>query len=256
MKYYIENLLPRVKEFSQSLDKKEIFLDSPWVTIDENNNKQKYIFKRNGELIMSFNGEVNVGKWEYLSAAKSILIDRNKDKILLNQYFVHPSIMVLKLDGPENKNMILANEIVIPDYDVNGFLKKLYYEKNNITLIEIDNGLTLEFYNNTSGTIANNKITIDGEPIKDCILKDKNKERKFEIRNSRISRVLTPFEHETAKGIIVVEQELHFGITFGDYVYMNGQTAPDGRYNIGFFENIYVLNGRVALKKQYKQVYR
>ena len=88
MKNYLSNILPRIKQFSQDLDKKEGFVDVPWVIIDELQNQQKYIFKRNGELLMSLNGQVTVGKWEYLSAARSLLIDRNVDKILLNQNFI------------------------------------------------------------------------------------------------------------------------------------------------------------------------
>jgi hypothetical protein len=67
MKQYLNNLLPRIKQFSESLDKKESFIDTPWVIVDEDLNQQKYIFKRNGELIMSLNGQVSIGKWEYLS---------------------------------------------------------------------------------------------------------------------------------------------------------------------------------------------
>ena len=117
MKQYLNNLLPRIKQFSESLDKKESFIDTPWVIVDEDLNQQKYIFKRNGELIMSLNGQVSIGKWEYLSVAKSLLIDRNQDKILLNQFFVDPAVMVLSLDGRKEDYLILANEILVPDLE-------------------------------------------------------------------------------------------------------------------------------------------
>ena len=67
MNHYINNILPRLKEFSESLDRKEVFIDHPWVIVDDNLNQEKYIFKRNGDLIMSLNGQVTIGKWEYLS---------------------------------------------------------------------------------------------------------------------------------------------------------------------------------------------
>ena len=70
MQLYLSNLIKRLKEFSQTLDKKEIFIEAPWVIIDEKQNQQKYIFKRNGDLIISLNGEVTDGKWEYLPTAK------------------------------------------------------------------------------------------------------------------------------------------------------------------------------------------
>jgi hypothetical protein len=48
LKEYFLNILPRLKELSSSLDKKEIFIDQPWVLIDDNFKKHQYIFKRDG----------------------------------------------------------------------------------------------------------------------------------------------------------------------------------------------------------------
>ena len=89
MKEYISNIIPRLKDLSLTLDRKENFIEKPWVWLDEDNNQQKFIFKRNGELIMSLNGQAAIGKWEYISSAKSLLIDRIQDKILLNQDFIN-----------------------------------------------------------------------------------------------------------------------------------------------------------------------
>ena len=72
MKLYLNNLLSRLKQYSENLDRKEIFIEIPWVIVDDNQNQQKYIFKRNGDLI----------KWEYLSAARSLLIDQQFFKFL------------------------------------------------------------------------------------------------------------------------------------------------------------------------------
>ena len=126
MKLYLSNLLPRLQEYSLSLDKKEVFVEKPWVIVDENLNQQKYIFRRDGELIMSLNGTVKIGSWEYIAAAKSLLINRIQDKILLNQFFIDPAVMVLKKDGFKDENLIMANEILIPDLDVTTYLKKIY----------------------------------------------------------------------------------------------------------------------------------
>ena len=130
MKQYVLNLIPRLKEFSASLDKNELFVEMPWVLVDDELNQQKYIFKRDGELIMSLNGQVTIGKWEYLSAAKSLLIDRVQDKILLNQSYIDPGVMVLKKDGLTDGYIFLANELVISDLNVAHYLRNLYYAKN------------------------------------------------------------------------------------------------------------------------------
>jgi hypothetical protein len=171
---YINNIIPRLKQFSQDLDKMEVFTDVPWVMIDENLNQQKYIFKRNGDFIMSLNGQVTIGRWEYLSKAKSLLIDRIQDKILLNQNFIDPAVMVLKKDGTQNEHFVLANEMIIPNLDIKGYLKKIYYEKYNIKVKKIITGEFLEIYYNNSyalnhhdNKVLKNKVSIDGINVSD-----------------------------------------------------------------------------------------
>ena len=249
MKTYIDNLLPRIKSFSQDLDRKEIFIDIPWITIDSDLNKSKYIFKRNGELVMSLDGQVKIGKWEYLAPAKSLLIDRIEDKILLNQYFVDTAVMALKMDNTD-KSFILANEQIIPDYNVADYLKKLFYMKNNIGTIKLKNEINLEILNFNTG-IANNTVTINGEPVEDGILESTKSDRKYEIKSSRITRILTDGIYKSDKGDLLIEHELYFGYSYGDKVSLNGLVAPDGKYRLGFMKNIYIKNGRVIKKSSY-----
>lgn len=253
MKIYVENLLPRIKEFSQSLDKKEVFIDTPWILIDEDHNQQKYIFKRNGDLIMSFNGEVNIGKWEYLSEAKSILIDRVRDKILLNQYFIHSAVMILKLDGPKQTNFILANELIIPDYKVDDFIKNLYYTKKNVDLIKLKDGRVLEVIENIQSSAVTKDVTIEGENIKDGIFESGDENRKYEIKESRITRILVDIRYQTKFCDLIVEQQ-QYGIKYGDRVFIDNQQAQNGKYKIGFLEYLYVIDGKVCSKKLYKEV--
>jgi hypothetical protein len=56
--------------------------------IDDEFEMQKLIFKRDKELIMSKNGKVTIGKWDYFAEAKSLLIDRGFDKLLCNEAFI------------------------------------------------------------------------------------------------------------------------------------------------------------------------
>ena len=250
MNLYLENLLPRIKQYSKDLDHLEIFIDLPWITIDENQKKYKYIFKRNGELLMSSDGQVKIGYWEYLSAAKSLLINRIDDKILLNQYFVDGAVMVLKLDGP-NENFILANEQIIPDFNVSIYLKNLYYKKNNIGTITLNNKHLLEISNYSNG-FFNNSVLINGESVADGTLEQLNTGKKYEIIDSRINRVLIDKTYKSDKGDLVIEYESYMGrYVTGDLVKMNGNAAPDGKYELGFLRHIYVKNGKLVTKKLY-----
>lgn len=244
MKLYIAQLIPRLKSFSENLDRKEIFIEIPWVIIDENLNQQKYIFKRNGDLIMSLNGQVTIGKWEYFATAKSLLIDRIQDKILLNQNFIDPVVMILKKDGTKEENLILANENLLPDLDIASYLKKLYYKKNNITIKQLKSGEFLEL-NSFDGIFRNKAVTIDGNRVPDTILEIENSNSKYVIKDSRIIKILVMEEYTTDKGIIFIEQEEFFGYSKGNYVYQNSKLARDGRYRLGFLKHITISNGRI-----------
>lgn len=246
MKLYIENLIPRLKDFSASLDKKEIFIEKPWIFIDGESNLQKYIFRRNGELVMSLNGNVTSGKWEYISATKSLLIDRISDKILLNQNFIDPAVMILKMDGLNGGNFILANEELLTSVGVEDYLKKLYYQKNNISILKIKSGIELEVADFNGSTMNKNKVSIEGETIPDSVFEHAIHERKYIIRDSRIFRIIVNEDYKTKHGLITIEQEQYFSASKGDSVFFNGLSAPNGKYKLAFMYYIEVKNGLIS----------
>lgn len=88
MKLYLKSIVNQLRNYSSTLDKTSILVDKPWALIDEEFEMQKLIFKKNKELILSKNGQVQIGKWDYFPEAKSLLIDRNSDKILCNEAFI------------------------------------------------------------------------------------------------------------------------------------------------------------------------
>jgi hypothetical protein len=76
MKTYLKSFVKQLKNYSESLDKISILIEKPWAMIDEELEMQKLIFRKNKDLLMSKNGKVTLGKWDYLAEAKSLLIDR------------------------------------------------------------------------------------------------------------------------------------------------------------------------------------
>ena len=191
MKTYLLDIVSRLFQFSEKLDNTSLFIDKPWVLIDSESNYHKYIFKRDGQLIMSLNGQVQLGKWEYLEVAKSILIDRIKDKVLLNLSFFNGAVMVLKVDGNNNDLFILANEVMIPDLDVKKYLQLIYYRKFNIITGTLENGKILEVHRGSSGTKLQigMKATIDGKQPDDGKYKSQSTGRNYEIKNGKVFRI-------------------------------------------------------------------
>ena len=44
MLQYLKNIIPRISEYSKTLDKLEVFVDTPWIFMAENKNKYQYLF--------------------------------------------------------------------------------------------------------------------------------------------------------------------------------------------------------------------
>jgi hypothetical protein len=68
----------------------------------------KYIFRSNNELLISKDGSVEKGSWEYLGN-NSLLIDQKNNSFLFNNGFLNDKVMALKIDG-KNEYAILLNE--------------------------------------------------------------------------------------------------------------------------------------------------
>lgn len=146
---YVRNILPRIQKFSSGLDVKEMYTDKPWIMLEGESDLHEYEFCRDGRLIMSLNGQVQFGKWEYRPSTQRLLIERPTDALLLQNAFIDKGLMILKKSGGPDPAIILVNRTVIPDMDVVRYLEKLIkpYEipSSNYTLDErkTDDGAVL-----------------------------------------------------------------------------------------------------------------
>ncbi|APS40631.1 hypothetical protein [Salegentibacter sp. T436] len=245
MKIYAQNLLHRLERFSIQLDKVELFVNKPWVLIDQDNNYQKYIFKRDGELVMSLNGKVQVGKWEFIGAANSLLIDRIVDKLLLNQLYTDEGVMALKCDGFNNDYFILANETIIPDLNIENYLRKIEHKKFNVISGRLITGGTLEiFLENNEEPKIGMRATLEGEEIEYDLVRTKKTNTLYEIKQSRIIRISYPKVYYLNElNTIRIERQNITEISKGDYAYLNNKPIPDGKFKIGFMRYIKTING-------------
>lgn len=109
MKTYIADLIPRIQRFSQRLDNLTLLTNQHWVVLDElTSAKNVFIFRSNNELLISRNGSVRRGKWEYLGH-NSILIDQGDESRLYRHGFFDENILALKVDSM-NEYALLVNE--------------------------------------------------------------------------------------------------------------------------------------------------
>ena len=261
---YLKNLLPRLSKYSESLDKLELFVDHPWVFIDEDNNKHQYIFQRNGNLIMSMNGKGQNGKWEYISTAKSLWIDRGVDKILLNQGFIDKGVMILKKDTLISEPFMLVNLNIITDLDVKGYLENLIAKKENDEYtILVKSNLYLNFILLEGGgrLLLSKKYntghldTLIGIEIKQSLCQVQNGEYRvvdgntiLVIENSVIKNYYTKkVFYETSKGVLIIYQKSN-NISNGDKCILNdNQNATDyvKLINPTEIDSISIKNGKI-----------
>ncbi|WP_290798201.1 hypothetical protein [Flavihumibacter sp. UBA7668] len=144
MLVWLKNLLPRLESISKSLDQQELFIDQPWIFTDESGNRHQYIFMRSNELVLSVNGSVTLGTWKYISAAKSLLIDTSVEKLLLKHAFIDEGVLILKKDGTADIPFILVNERVIPDLNLQEYLKSKANSITGVTDAHLDSGQKIE----------------------------------------------------------------------------------------------------------------
>jgi len=237
LKYFVKSLTVSTR----SLKKKGILIEKPWALIDDDGEIQKLIFKRDKGLVLSKNGKVTEGSWDYYPEAKALLIDRVKDKLLLKEQFIDDNVLILKKDGTDNDFFALANENTIPDYNIPRYLNSLKCKEFRIEerkllnghIIQIHNGAKTNHLSDYYGQVAeivdssyNTLDLFDGSYLTD------NKKLTFYVKNGKITSVQKNLIKELIDGNSI---EIENGNT--EYIYnnrnkkvtINGIPIPDTR---------------------------
>ena len=248
MKEYLSHLLPRLIEFNDSLDRKELFVEQPWVYIDENRNKQQYIFRRDGKLIISFNGDVRIGTWEYISATDGLLIDRGTDKVLLKQRFIDRGVLLLRKDNLFDDCFLLVTQKIAANLDVNKYLKDLrdlVITRIGRNSVPLDEGMALE-YESDSLAIGSN-VYVNHKPASTGTYRSEDGETMVAVEDGRVTELKYQKRYPTREGQITVIQSYEFKLAIGDKVMKLSRPAPDGVYNPMLPEQpiIHVMDGRI-----------
>lgn len=255
IKEYLEKISTDLNRFNQTLSKTSILIDKPWALIDDDNEIQKLIFKKNHDLILSKNGKAEIGKWEYFPEAKSLLIDRGRDKIFCNEIFIDKGVIILKLDGTKNHFFALANENIVPSLDIMGYLNSLLFEeqrpqKKIIKTYELENGLSIEVHSDLYLAELNNSkslITIDNEKVKNGFYKVKNTDITLVVKDSKIIETVFEKSYTILNGIkINILQNNFYSMSNNDYVLINGELVVDDTYVIHKSRKILTKEGLIA----------
>ena len=134
MKTFAIDLIPKIRKFSRTLEDLTILTTHQWVLLNEiPNSKTVYIFRQHKRLLISENGVVTKGSWEYLGH-NSLLFETNSHTLLLKHSFADEHIIAMKIDGKEGYLFLINETKFSTEIDsidkVVTFLEKKYFEKD------------------------------------------------------------------------------------------------------------------------------
>lgn len=135
MDIYIKNLLPRLKEYGQRLNKIESFVDKTWVLYNESIGFQTFRFKRNRRLIITTNGMIDECRWEYHPPDGLQINPSGRQGTMYRHAFFLESLFIMQVEGNSEEKALFYNESAIPDGNVFNYLKNIYISKYNLISI-------------------------------------------------------------------------------------------------------------------------
>ncbi len=274
MKQYINDILFKIEKFSKRLDNEVILIKQHWIVLDEDeNNKKVYIFRKNGNLLISINGNVNKAKWELLDFG-NILIENDSNSYLFNHGFLDNEVLILKKDNSIEYFTLVSNFLYqtgidnllkLTDYLSNKYIeKKVIKEPDSSIKLDISDNNELNvfeetLYNNTQILIE--KFFPPGPQIGSKVFDTKmnpladgkyllSTNKQIDIEAGQISFVSYIMRYNVKeKGEIRIEQQDINSPQVGDKVIFNGNPKVDGEFRITWAEKIYVENGIIVKRK-------
>ena len=235
-----------------------------------NTTKLVYIFRNNNELLVSKNGVVKKSRWEYLGN-NSLLIDQPEESYLFKHGFFDENVLALKIDSREEYAFLInetkyEGELNSLD-NVFEFLESKYRNRNsgngtkefgkeeirqNISSQEkvLENGDILTFIRPSSVNITIDcEVRINGNVPPDCIVRLRNEDLRYEIKNGKTIMEFYIETHKQPNGeVLELDGNRINGIVKGSRAWINGKPAHTGIYKTGLFSRVTVKDGVVESK--------
>jgi len=171
MRTYLADIIPKIKRFSEKLDNLTLLTNQHWVVLDElKNSKFVYIFRSNFELLISQNGKVEKGKWEYLGN-NSLLIERKDESYLFRHGFFDANILALKVDGKDEFAFLVNENNYVGE--LNSIEKVLAFLERKYLKIIPQNQIEISSYNVVDYQYKQNSFILDKNlnPVKNDDIK-------------------------------------------------------------------------------------
>lgn len=114
MKAFLFDSLNRFRQYSQELDTmaeiRKCLCGKAWQVFNNSGDKEVYIFQEDGSLIISINGNITRGSWQYLSVYNSIAISASNQEYMVHPAFLDNILFALQVDGTENYAFLIDQQ--------------------------------------------------------------------------------------------------------------------------------------------------
>ena len=138
MKTYLLNIPNELKKFSQKLDVNALLCNKTWEVLNDEGNKQVFIFESNGKLIISTNGDVTNSTWQFITANNSIIITALNQTTMLRPAFIDGVVFAMRKDGTEECLFLIdeQNKSICPNRTLTEL--KLYFHQEAEKILETE----------------------------------------------------------------------------------------------------------------------
>jgi hypothetical protein len=252
---YIKNIIPRLRGFSEKVNKEELLIGKTWVWVGFNQGYSTLHFLGDKRLLISQLGDVQEGSWEFIGNDHLLHLKGSGFSVLLNHGILFKGVLIMQKQGVLDSYEVLYDEQVIPNGDV------IKYIESQITKpFTIDQASEVKNDYPYSIFISGTELLFDKYPEVGMIIHSSEvfsgkvyrlpKNRAVEILNNRIIKVFYPVELVTKTGVLVLEIEIFLdnkpkGIGF----FKNKDELPDGEFIIESINPSHFNWKRIFFKK-------
>ena len=109
MKTYFLDVIKRIKRFSEKFNVSTTLCDKTWIVFNDTDEREVYIFQPDGSVFITSDGVGIKGKWHWVSANESLIINKDDNVLMFHPEFIDNTILALTLDGT-NKMAFLIEQ--------------------------------------------------------------------------------------------------------------------------------------------------
>jgi hypothetical protein len=259
MTEYIKNIIPRLKGFSEKVNKEELLIGKTWVWVGFNKGYSTLHFLGDKRLLISQLGDVQEGSWEFIGNNHLLHLKGSGFSVLLNHGILFKGVLIMQKQGVFDSFEVLYDEQVIPNGDV---IKYIEDHLPSPTSISSGSSIPKNDYPYTV-SMGEVEITLHQEPRVGMTIYSSEKYSGkvyglpeymgVDIQDNQITKVFVHLEVSTEKGNILVEiDNCDLDNPTGTGVFIENHELPNGKLKvkkiepfIAVWEEIQFENGRI-----------